>query len=108
MSKKENREDCDYEDKLSTSSNRDVGSSTGVSGTKRKMSKKYPQHFRGEWLADPEMKSWLAINKNYPTNQSAFCKMCCCTLNPKLSVLQYHMKSKKHRARTESAQGSNK
>ena len=77
------------------------------SGAKRK--KAYWQSFRSEWLADPEMKCWLVKKEEKDgENECAFCKMCNCTMNPKLSVLRCHMKTKKHQALTHSAQGSNK
>ena len=46
--------------------------------------KRYGQAFRFEWLADTELKEWLARDKT----GSAFCKWCNCSINAKLSVLR--------------------
>ena len=104
MSKRVKKHDSDLSEDTDESSG--PGASQCSSGVKKKRaSKSYDQVFRSEWLADPDMKSWLTRDKK---DQNAFCKFCNTAIKPKLSVLRTHMTSKKHRALTDSAQGSNK
>lgn len=98
--------DSDDSDESSKSSE-GTESGHGPSGAKKKrmIYKPYDQVFRSEWLANSEMKSWLARDKK---GQNAFCKFCNYSMKPKLSVLQAHMRSRKHKALADSAKGSNK
>ncbi|KAK3889688.1 hypothetical protein Pcinc_006041 [Petrolisthes cinctipes] len=78
----------------SSKSSEGIESGPGPSGAKkkRKKYKPYNQVFRNEWLANSEMKSWLARDQK---GQNAYCKFCNYSMKPKLSVLQAHMRSTK-------------
>lgn len=96
MSKKRKTDNSDSSDEYDTDSEKHGA---------RARAKKYSQMFRSEWLADKNLKSWLARDTK---SQNAFCKWCNNTLQPKLSVLKGHMKGKKHQELQKSSEGCNK
>lgn len=98
-------DDSDESSQSSLSEGLKSGPSHKPSGKKKMKYKPYDQVFRNEWLASPEMKSWLARDQK---GQNAYCKFCNYSVKPKLSVLQAHMRSMKHKALADSSKGSNK
>lgn len=55
----------------------------------------YQQAFKGEWLEDPEMSSWLV--PDYTDKYSGYCTVCECKMkNCNKSTLKRHIKSRKH------------
>lgn len=57
--------------------------------------KKYSQHFRVQWLTDSRFKDWLL--KVDGDDTKCFCKYCKCTIAAKLSDLERHKKTLKHK-----------
>lgn len=55
----------------------------------------YQQVFKGEWLEDPDMSSWLL--PDYNDKYSGYCTVCDCKMkNCNKSTLKRHIKSRKH------------
>lgn len=59
------------------------------------MSKKYAQHFRAEWLKDPNYEKWLRRVEGDDTK--CVCKYCHCTLSAKRSDIDRHRQRLKHK-----------
>ena len=59
------------------------------------MSKKYAQHFRAEWLKDPNYEKWLRRVEGDDTE--CVCKYCHCTLSAKRSDIDRHRQTLKHK-----------
>lgn len=73
--------------------------SSSAGGTVSKMSKKYSQHFRDFWLKDEKFKDWL--RKVEGDDTKAMCKYCKCSLGAKLSDLEKHRNTVKHKRAAE-------
>lgn len=71
--------------------------------TEPKMSKKYTQHLRNEWLSDPKYEKWL--NKIEGDNTKCLCKYCHCSLSAKLSDIERHRGTAKHKKAEEPFSG---
>lgn len=56
---------------------------------------KYLQKYRIEWERNDDFKSWLAPCEN--NTIKAYCKYCKCTFFAKLSDIQRHIKTLKHK-----------
>lgn len=59
------------------------------------MSKKYTQRFRQEWLNDSKYSKWLS--KAQGDDTKAYCKLCTCIITAKLSDLEKHRATAKHK-----------
>ncbi|KAK3871728.1 hypothetical protein Pcinc_023144 [Petrolisthes cinctipes] len=89
--------EIDYDDNDSNTSYEEIG--TTGSGNKRISEKGgklwYRQTFKGEWLEDPELNTWLA--PDYNDKYSGYCTVCECKLkNCNKSTIKRHLRSRKH------------
>lgn len=55
--------------------------------------KRYKQKFRNSWFENESFGNWLAASDEPDT---AYCKVCNCTLKAKFSLLKCHKATKKH------------
>lgn len=70
--------------------------------------KLYPQHFRDQWLNDSRFEKWLSKVEEDDTR--CYCNLCKRQLNARISDIERHLKTAKHRRREDpsSAQGQTK
>ena len=68
--------------------------STGDSTSRRSQKRQYRQTYRPEWEEHDDLRGWLAPSRT--KRGMAFCKLCNCNLEAKLSDLRRHISTKKH------------
>ena len=60
--------------------------------------------YKEEWTKIPEFSSWLEKSKF--DDDKAWCRLCQCQINPKISHLRGHVSSKKHSSKISGAKGT--